>query len=140
MSAGKIAFCFPGQGSLEAGMGRDIAYAVPEAMDVYRRASEASGLDLVHLCFEAPEAELVQTEVQQPALVATSLAVLAAIKARGIKPDFVVGHSVGEFAALAAAGALKVEEAIELVRERGLAMADAARKNPASMATIRGRD
>jgi [acyl-carrier-protein] S-malonyltransferase len=135
-----IAFCFPGQGSLEAGMGREIAESVPEAMDVFRRASEASGLDLVHLCFEAPEAELVQTEVQQPALVATSLAVLEAIKVRGIKPDFVVGHSVGEFAALASAGALKVEEAIALVRERGLAMADAAKKHPGSMAAILGLD
>jgi [acyl-carrier-protein] S-malonyltransferase len=138
MSAGKIAFCFPGQGSLEAGMGREIAYAVPEAMEVYRRASEASGLDLVHLCFEAPESELVQTEVQQPALVATSLAVLAAIRAQGHKPDFVVGHSVGEFAALAAAGAIDVKGAIALVRERGLAMAAAAKENPGSMAAILG--
>ena len=138
MSAEKIAFCFPGQGSLEAGMGREIARAVPEAMDVYRRASEASGLDLVHLCFEAPEAELVQTDVQQPALVATSLAVLAALRSRGHEPDFVVGHSVGEFAALAAARAIAEEDAIALVRERGLAMAAAARENPGSMAAILG--
>jgi [acyl-carrier-protein] S-malonyltransferase len=136
----KIAFCFPGQGSLEAGMGRELAEAIPEAMDVFMRGSEASGLDLMYLCFEAPEEELVQTEVQQPALVATSLAVLAAIKSRGIKPDFVVGHSVGEFAALASAGALKVEEAIALVRERGLAMAEAAKNNPGSMAAILGLD
>jgi [acyl-carrier-protein] S-malonyltransferase len=138
MSAGKIAFCFPGQGSLEAGMGREIAHAVPEAMDVYRRASEASGLDLVRLCFDAPETELVQTDVQQPALVATSLAVLAALRSHGHEPDFVVGHSVGEFAALAAARALREEEAIALVRERGLAMAAAARENPGSMAAILG--
>ena len=138
MTAGKIAFCFPGQGSLEAGMGRDIAYAVPEAMDVYRRGSEASGLDLARLCFEAPEAELVETEVQQPALVATSLAVLAAIRAQGYKPDFVVGHSVGEFAALAASGAIDDEGAIALVRQRGLAMAAAAKENPGSMAAILG--
>lgn len=140
MNKGKVAFCFPGQGSLEAGMAREIAEASPEAMNVLRRGSEASGLDLVHLCFDAPEDELVQTEVQQPALVATSLAVLAAIRKRGIKPDFVVGHSVGEFAALAAASALKLEEAIALVRERGLAMADAAKKNPGSMAAILGLD
>ena len=140
VKGGLVAFCFPGQGSLDAGMGRDIAAAVPEAMEVFERSSEAAGLDLQYLCFEAPEHEVVQTEVQQPALVATSLAVLAAIKARGIKPDFVVGHSVGEFAALASAGALKLEDAIALVRERGLAMAEAARTNPGSMAAILGLD
>jgi [acyl-carrier-protein] S-malonyltransferase len=138
MNAEKIAFCFPGQGSLEVGMGREIARAVPEAMDVFVRASKASGLDLVRLCFEAPEEELVKTEVQQPALVATSLAVLAALRSYGYRPDFVVGHSVGEFAALAAAEALGVEEAIALVRERGLAMAAAAQENPGSMAAILG--
>jgi [acyl-carrier-protein] S-malonyltransferase len=138
MSVEKIAFCFPGQGSLEVGMGREIAEAVPEAMDVYRRASEASGLDLMRLCFEAPEHELVQTDVQQPALVATSLAVLAALRARGFEPDFVVGHSVGELAALAASQVLGTEDAIALVRQRGLAMAAAARENPGSMAAILG--
>jgi [acyl-carrier-protein] S-malonyltransferase len=135
---GKVAFCFPGQGSLEAGMGREIGEASPEAMEVFERASEAAGLDLIRLAFEAPEEELVDTEMQQPALVATSLAVLAAIRKRGIKPDFVVGHSVGEFAALAAASALKVEEAIALVRERGIAMAEAAKWHPGSMAAILG--
>ena len=138
--SGKVAFCFPGQGSLETGMGREIAEAVPESMDVFERASEAAGLDLVRLCFDAPEAELVATDVQQPALVTTSLAVLAAIRKRGIKPDFVVGHSVGEFAALAAASMVRLEEAIALVRERGLAMADAAKRNPGSMAAILGLD
>jgi [acyl-carrier-protein] S-malonyltransferase len=140
MKSGLVAFCFPGQGSLEVGMGAELAAAEPEVMEIFDLGSEASGLDLRRLCFEASEEELVETEVQQPALVATSLAVLAAIKARGIKPDFVVGHSVGEFAALAAAGALRVEEAIGLVRERGLAMADAAKKNPGSMAAILGLD
>jgi [acyl-carrier-protein] S-malonyltransferase len=138
--SGPIAFCFPGQGSLEAGMGREIAEAFPEAMEVFRAGSEAAELDLHHLCFEASEEELLDTAVQQPALVATSLAVLAALKARGIEPDYVIGHSVGEFAALAAAQALGTEEAIALVRERGLAMADAARERPGSWAALLGLD
>jgi [acyl-carrier-protein] S-malonyltransferase len=137
---GKIAFCFPGQGSLESGMGREIAEAFPESMDVFERASEATGLDLIRLAFDAPEVELVDTEMQQPALVATSLAVLAAIRKRGIAPDYVVGHSVGEFSALVAASALKVEEALALVRERGIAMAEAAKWHPGSMAAILGLD
>ena len=79
----KVAFCFPGQGSLEAGMGREIAEAVPEAMEVYRVGSEASGLDLQKLCFDSPLEDLVETEVQQPALVATCLAILAAMRVQG---------------------------------------------------------
>jgi [acyl-carrier-protein] S-malonyltransferase len=134
----KVAFCFPGQGSLEVGMGREIAELVPEAMNVFREGSEASGLDLERLCFEAPLAELVRTDVQQPALVATSLAVLAALGARGLHPDYVVGHSVGEFTALAAASSLDVAESIRLVRERGLAMDEAARESNGSMAAILG--
>ena len=136
----KIAFCFPGQGSLETGMGREIAESVPEAMEVFRAGSEASGLDLVRLCFEAPLEELVETDVQQPALVATSLAVLAALRARGFEPDYVVGHSVGEFTALAAASSLSAAESIALVRERGLAMAETAREVNGSMAAILGLD
>ncbi len=108
----KIAFCFPGQGSIEAGMGKDIADAVPAARSVFERSSAASGLDLERLCFHGAAEELVDTAVQQPALVATSLAVLAAIRDRGIEPDFVVGHSVGEFAALAAADALSLEDEV----------------------------
>ena len=134
----KIAFCFPGQGALEAGMGRELAEATPAAMDVYRIGSEASGLDLQKLCFDTPLEELVDTEVQQPALVATCLAILAAIRDQGIQPDVVVGHSVGEFSALAAVNALGTGEAIGLVRERGLAMAEAARNHPGAMAAILG--
>jgi [acyl-carrier-protein] S-malonyltransferase len=135
-----IAFCFPGQGSLAEGMGREIAVAVPEAMEVFTVGSDASGLDLKRLCFEAPLNELVRTDVQQPALVATSLAVLAALRTRGIAPDYVVGHSVGEFAAIAAANSIDTGEAIGLVRERGLAMAEAARESDGTMAAILGLD
>jgi len=134
----KIAFMFPGQGSFQAGMGRDVAEAVPEAMAVYDEGSAAAGLDVKWLCFEAPVEELVQTENQQPALVATSLAFDAALRARGIHPHYVVGHSVGEFAALGSAEAMSPREAIALVRERGLAMAQAAKEHPGSMAAILG--
>jgi [acyl-carrier-protein] S-malonyltransferase len=134
----KIAFLFPGQGSLEPGMGREIAEYHPAAMRVFDEGSEAAGLDLRRLCFDAPLEELMETELQQPALVATSLAILAALRERGIQADYVVGHSVGEYAALAAADALTISEAIALVRERGLATAEAAREHPGSMAAILG--
>jgi [acyl-carrier-protein] S-malonyltransferase len=134
-----VAFCFPGQGSIEAGMGLEIAEASPAARDVFAQGSEASGLDLERLCFAAGQEELVDTAVQQPALVATSLAFLEAVKERlGIVPDFVVGHSVGEFAALAAAESMSIKDALALVRERGIAMAEAARQKPGSMAAILG--
>jgi len=136
--SGKLAFMFPGQGSFEPGMGRDVAEAEPAAMAVYDEASDASGLDLRRLCFAADADELVETDIQQPALIATSLAIDAALRARGIRPDFVVGHSVGEFAALASAKSYGITEAIRLVRERGLAMAEAARERPGSMAAILG--
>jgi len=134
----KIAFMFPGQGSFDPGMGREIAEAEPAAMAVYDEGSRASGLDLRRLCFSGTSEELMETEVQQPALVTTSLAINAALRAHGIRPDFVVGHSVGEFSALGAAGSIGISEAIALVRERGLAMAAAAKERPGSMAAILG--
>jgi [acyl-carrier-protein] S-malonyltransferase len=133
----KIAFCFPGQGSASSGMAREMKQS-REAMEVLRAGSDACGLDLERLCFQAPLDELVETEVQQPALVATSLALFAVLRARGFEPDYVVGHSVGEYAALSAAGALGAPETIALVRERGLAMAETARQHPGSMAAILG--
>lgn len=135
---GRIAFMFPGQGSYEAGMGRDIAEAVPEAMAVFDEGSDAAGMDLKELCFERPVEDLMDTQVQQPALVTTSLAMDAALRARGIAPDVVVGHSVGEFSALGSAQALSARDAIALVRDRGIAMAEAARVHPGSMAAILG--
>ncbi len=134
----RIAFMFPGQGSFELGMGRDIAEAEPDAMAVYEEGSDASGLDLKELCFSGTAEELTRTDLQQPALVATSLAINAALRARGIEPLYVVGHSVGEFSALGAANALDISQTLSLVRERGLAMAAAARERPGSMAAILG--
>jgi len=134
----KIAFMFPGQGSFEAGMGKDVAEAVPEAMAVYDAGSESSGMDLKELCFNSPVEALVETEVQQPALVTTSLALDAALRSRGIAPSFVVGHSVGEFSALGSAQSISVRDAIAIVRHRGIAMAAAAKEHPGSMAAILG--
>src|SRR4051794_6255178 len=132
----KVAFMFPGQGSFEAGMGRDIALAVPEAMAVYDEGSEASGIDLKHLCFDGPVEDLMDTELQQPALVTTSLSMDAALRARGINPDVVVGHSVGEFSALGSARSLSGRDALSLVRERGVAVGGAPPAHPRSMAAI----
>jgi [acyl-carrier-protein] S-malonyltransferase len=134
----KIAFCFPGQGSQDVGMGRAIADEFPEARAVYDEASEAVGFDVSRLCFEGSLDELTRTEFQQPALVATSVACLRAVQTLGIRPDYVIGHSVGEYSALAAADAISAGEAVALVRERGEAMAEAARVSPGAMAAVLG--
>jgi [acyl-carrier-protein] S-malonyltransferase len=136
----KVAFCFPGQGSQDVGMGRAFAEALPEARAVYDEASEAAGFDVAKVCFEGPIEELTRTEVQQPALVATSLACLRAVEGVGLRPDYVIGHSVGEYSALVAAGVVTAREAVALVRERGEAMAEAARVNPGAMAAVLGLD
>jgi [acyl-carrier-protein] S-malonyltransferase len=134
----KIAFCFPGQGSQDVGMGKAFAESFPEARAVFDEASDAAGFDVARVCFEGPIEELTKTEVQQPALVATSIACLRAVESLGIRPDYVIGHSVGEYAALTAAGAIPPRDAVVLVRERGEAMAEAAREHPGAMAAVLG--
>jgi [acyl-carrier-protein] S-malonyltransferase len=134
----KVAFCFPGQGSQDVGMGRAISEHFPEARAVYDEASEAVGFDVARLCFEGSMEELTRTELQQPALVATSVACLRAVETLGVKPDYVIGHSVGEYSALVASGALSTRDAVALVRQRGEAMAEAARQKPGAMAAVLG--
>lgn len=134
----KIAFCFPGQGSQDVGMGRAIAAEFPEARAAYDEASDAVGFDVAKLCFEGSIEELTRTELQQPALVATSIACLRAVRTLGIEPDYVIGHSVGEYSALAAADAIGTGDAVALVRARGEAMAEAARETPGAMAAVLG--
>jgi [acyl-carrier-protein] S-malonyltransferase len=121
-------------------MGRAIAEEFPPARAAYDEASEAVGFDVAKLCFEGSIEELTRTELQQPALVATSIACLRAVKTLGIEPDYVIGHSVGEYSALAAADAISTGEAVVLVRERGEAMAEAAREKPGAMAAVLGLD
>jgi [acyl-carrier-protein] S-malonyltransferase len=149
----RIAFVFPGQGSQSVGMGADIFAASPAARAVYEAADAALGFSLSTLCFEGPEEALRATINTQPAIVATSLALLAALQsaARGgassndpltgpIVPAYVTGHSVGEYAALAAAGALDLTETLRLVRERGRLMQRESERIPSGMAAVLGMD
>ena len=133
----KVAFCFPGQGSQRVGMARDLVAQFPEAAAVFEEASDELDFDLRKVCFEGPIEELSETQVTQPALVTASLAAFRAVQERlGIPPYAVVGHSVGEYAAIAAADSVSVGLVTRLVRERGLAMA--ASKAKGAMAAVLG--
>ncbi|HEU5348961.1 MAG TPA: ACP S-malonyltransferase, partial [Ktedonobacterales bacterium] len=149
----RIAFVFPGQGSQMVGMGADIYQASPAARAVFDLADDALGFSLSSLCFEGPESALRETVNTQPAIVATSLALLAALQeaagaaggsgdmlAGPIRPECVAGHSVGEYAAVAASGALGVADTLRLVRERGRLMHEAGLRCPSGMAAILGMD
>ena len=151
-----VAFIFPGQGSQAVGMGADIYRASPAARVIFDTADAALGFALSRLCFEGPEDALRETVNTQPALVTTSLALLAALQeAAGappaadgadpalrapLAPTWVVGHSIGEYAALAAAGALDVAEAIRLARARGRLMHEEGLAIPSGMAAVLGLD
>ncbi|HEX9532977.1 MAG TPA: ACP S-malonyltransferase [bacterium] len=133
-----IAFVFPGQGAQHAGMGKALAAASPPARQVFARADAALGFALSALCWEGPEETLRQTENTQPAILATSVACLAALQAHGVAPSLVAGLSVGEYAALVCVQALRLEDALNVVRRRGVLMQEAAAGRQTAMAAILG--
>jgi len=135
---GKLAFLFPGQASQYPGMGRDLAANFPESRAVFDEADAALGFPISKLCFEGSEEDLKLTENTQPAILTVSVAAYRALEKRGIAPDFAAGHSLGEYSALVAAGALEFSTAVKLVRGRGRYMQEAVPAGDGAMAAILG--
>jgi len=135
---GKVAFVFPGQASQYSGMGKDLAGKYPAAKAVFDEADRALGFSISKLCFEGTEEDLKLTANTQPAILTCSVAVYRVLEEKGLTPDFVAGHSLGEYSALVATGALKFADAVQLVRKRGTYMQDAVPAGVGAMAAIMG--
>ncbi len=135
---GKIALLFPGQGSQHVGMGRDFWEHVPEARAMLEEAGRALAIDIASLCFQGPEESLTLTANAQPAILAVSMAALAAFRREGIPFDYVAGHSLGESSALVAAGSFRFQDAVRTVRRRGEFMQQAVAPGIGAMAAILG--
>lgn len=137
---GKLAFIFPGQGSQYPGMGKDIAEQYPEAREIFARADAALGFNLSEICFRGPEEVLNRTAYTQPAILTVSVACWRVLDAAGIRPDFVAGHSLGEYSALVAAGVLDFPAAVKLVHYRGQWMDAACPQGLGAMVACLGLD
>jgi [acyl-carrier-protein] S-malonyltransferase len=137
---GKIAFVFPGQGSQTVGMGREVYEEYPKAREVFDLADRVLGGKISDRCFNGPETLLKDTRNAQPAILTVSTAILQILKAAGVGPDFVAGHSLGEYSALVAAAALPFPTALELVAERASLMAQADPDQSGAMAAVLGLD
>jgi [acyl-carrier-protein] S-malonyltransferase len=132
----KTALLFPGQGSQFVGMGKSLCDRFPAARAVFEEADAALGFALAQLCFEGPEETLRLTENQQPALVTVSTAAWTVVREHGIEPEYVAGHSLGEYSALVAAGSLAFADAVRLVRKRGRYMQEAVPAGVGAMAAL----